>query len=319
MTKRIQIMFLTLIIAVGLSISVGVGSEFGLENVVNDVQASFENNDTKNIELHFLDVGQGDSAFVILPDGKTMLIDASTSNQGTNIVNYLKNLNITKIDYLVVTHPDNDHYGGMSQVIDNFDIGTIYMTNYTNNTTTYTKLVQKIQNKGLNITIPNVNDTVSEFADYKIIFLSPNQKYSQSNDMSLVIQIHFKYKTFLFMGDASTKVEKDILNSNPNLFADLIKIGHHGSYYSSSARFIDQVSPQFAIISSGVNNQYGHPHDLTLDTLKNYKVNIYRTDQVGHIIAVSDGNIINITTQKGNGTGISNFLTNYIIKSIKIA
>ncbi|MCL2156859.1 MAG: MBL fold metallo-hydrolase, partial [Methanobrevibacter sp.] len=123
MNKKILGIFLVLIIAVVLLISLGA-SELELENVLNNAQAIFEN-DLGIIELHFIDVGQGDSTLVILPNGKTMLIDAGTSDKGSTVVSYIKSLNVSKIDYLVMTHPDADHIGGMSKVIDNFDIGNI--------------------------------------------------------------------------------------------------------------------------------------------------------------------------------------------------
>ena len=246
------------------------------------------------IELHFLDVGQGDSTLVILPNNKTMLIDAGKKDHGTSVVNYIKNLNISKIDYLVMTHPDADHIGGMSTVIDNFDIGTIYMTDATSTTKTFEDLLLNIESKGLTITTLKANDIILESDDFNVTVLSPIKKYDDNNDMSLVIQITYVNNTFLLMGDASTKAENDILDSNPNLMADLIKIGHHGSSSSSSARFIEKVSPQFAIISSGKNNQYGHPSSKVLETLERNGVKIYRTDEVGNIIAISDGNIINI-------------------------
>ncbi|MCL2157350.1 MAG: MBL fold metallo-hydrolase, partial [Methanobrevibacter sp.] len=203
----------------------------------------------------------------------------------------------SKIDYLVMTHPDADHIGGMSKVIDNFDIGNIYMTDRISTTKTFEDLLLKIESKNLNITTLKANDTISEFNDGKVILLSPIKKYDDSNEMSLVIQIIYKNNTFLFMGDAGYKVENDILNSNANIKADLIKIGHHGSSYSSSIRFIEKVSPLFAIISVGKNNRYGHPTNQTLETLKKIGAKIYRTDESGDIIAISDGNSINITSK----------------------
>ena len=295
MNKKILGIFLVLIIAVVLLISLGA-SELELENVLNNAQAIFEN-DLGIIELHFIDVGQGDSTLVILPNGKTMLIDAGTSDKGSTVVSYIKSLNVSKIDYLVMTHPDADHIGGMSKVIDNFDIGNIYMTDRISTTKTFEDLLLKIESKNLNITTLKANDTISEFNDGKVILLSPIKKYDDSNEMSLVIQIIYKNNTFLFMGDAGYKVENDILNSNANIKADLIKIGHHGSSYSSSIRFIEKVSPLFAIISVGKNNRYGHPTNQTLETLKKIGAKIYRTDESGDIIAISDGNSINITSK----------------------
>ena len=315
MEKRIQVIFLLLITAVILSLGVGAGvlqlqndnlkenTNIGYNNAVDEIksdeiksnaQVAIDNSTSTNLELHFLDVGQGDSTLVILPDGKTMLIDAGTSKHGSTVVNYLKALKISKIDYLVMTHPDADHIGGMSKVIDNFDIGTIYMTDRISTTKTFEDLLIKIGTKDLKITTPEANDIISESDDFKAMFLSPIKKYDNNNDMSLVIHITHKNNTFLLMGDAGIRVENDLLNSNANINADLIKIGHHGSAYSSSAKFIEKVSPLFAIISSGEGNKFGHPSPVTLETLDKNGVKVYRTDELGHIVAVSDGKIIKI-------------------------
>ena len=315
MKKRIQIILLVLFIALVSSMCVGASylqlendnlndnTSVGYSNAVDEIksnevktnaQIAIDNSTSTNIELHFLDVGQGDSTLVILPNGKTMLIDAGTSEHGSTVVNYLKTLKISKIDYLVMTHPDADHIGGMSKVIDNFDIGTIYMTDKISTTKTFEDLLLKIESKDLKITTPKANDIISESDDFKLMFLSPIKNYNENNEMSLVIHIKHKNNAFLLMGDAGTKVENDLLNSNSNLNADLIKIGHHGSTYSSSVRFIEKVSPQFAVISSGKNNRYGHPSPITLETLVKNGVIIYRTDDLGHIVAVSDGNSIKI-------------------------
>lgn len=298
MKKRIQVIFLVLIISILLSVC--MTSVVSLQNVNASEQDNIGENVLSEMKLHFLDVGQGDSCLVILPNKEVMLIDAGTSDKESTVVNYIKDLNISKIDYLVMTHPDADHIGGMSSVIDNFEIGNIYMTNKTSTTKTFEDLLGKIDDNNMNITIPKANEIISEDNDFEVKLVSPIKEYDDNNDMSLVLQITHNENSFLLMGDASSEVEEDILNSNPNISADLIKIGHHGSSYSSSANFIEQVSPKFAIISSGNDNQYGHPSNMTLETLNKFSVKIYRTDQLGHIIASSDGNTINITNKKEN-------------------
>jgi beta-lactamase superfamily II metal-dependent hydrolase len=294
MKKKFILLILVIILSISI-VSSGIQVENGNLNIINtDTQDNIEKDVLNKTELHFLDVGQGDSTLVILPNGETMLIDAGKSNYGDNVVNYIKNKNISKIDHLVMTHPDADHIGGMSKVIDNFDIGKIYMTDSISTTRTFEDLLLNIDSKDLNITILKANDIISEFDDFKAILLSPVKKYDDNNEMSLVIQITYGNNTFLLMGDAGIKAENDILNSNSNIKADLIKIGHHGSSSSSGAIFIEKVSPQFAIISCGKDNQYGHPTSKTIETLNQNKVKIYRTDNLGDIIAISDGNVINI-------------------------
>lgn len=311
--KKIRAIFIVLSIAVILSIGISamglqlenfnlndttaIGNNHGSnENKLQNVSAetNVKEDVLGKIELHFLDVGQGDSTLVILPNNKTMLIDAGKREYGTSVVNYIKKLNISKIDYLVMTHPDADHIGGMSTVINNFDIGTIYMSDVTSTTKTFEDLLLNIDSKGLTISTLKANDIILESDDFNVTLLSPIKKYSDNNDMSLVIHITYMNNSFLLMGDAGTKVENDILNSNSNIIADLIKIGHHGSSYSSNTKFIEKVSPQFAIISCGKDNQYGHPSSQILEILEKNGVKVYRTDEVRNIIAISDGNSIDI-------------------------
>lgn len=304
MKNKIQLLFIVLIIALISSVCVW-GSELQLENdkiesqnvkanAQTTIQNSIGENALNKTEFHFLDVGQGDSTLIIFPNGKTMLIDAGKSNYGYTVVNYIKNLKISKIDYLVMTHPDADHIGGMTSVLDNFEIGAIYMPDKISTTKTFEDLLLKIMSKGLKITVPKSNDLISESTDFKAIVLSPTKKYDDSNEMSIVIKIIYKNNSFILMGDAGNKVENDLLYSNANIKSDLIKIGHHGSSSSSSTRFIEKVDPQFAIISCGKNNQYGHPNSKTLETLNKNGIKIYRTDELGNIIAISDGNTINV-------------------------
>ena len=318
MKKSIQSIFLVIIIALVLSIYVGASdlqlqndilieiSSIGLNkdidffellNIMVNAQAYIDKDILNRVEFHFIDVGQGDSALIILPNGKTMLIDAGVSDYGSKVVDYLKKLNISKIDYLVMTHPHVDHIGGMGKVIDNFDIGIVYMTDTISTSKTYENLLLKIEKKNLEITTLESNDIISEFDEFKAVILSPSKESDEINDMSLVMKITYKNNTFILMGDAETNEENDILNSFSNIKADLIKIGHHGSITSSSAKFIEKVAPIIAIISCGRYNPYGHPNIQTLETLKKYGVKVYRTDELGDIIAISDGNVINITYQ----------------------
>ena len=313
MKKRIQIIFLLLIIAIISLMYVGASSleiqtdnsneikaignteidKVKLDDIISYAQVNVGDDELNKIEFHFLDVGQGDSTLVILPNGKTLLIDAGGSNYGNKVVNYIKSLKISKIDYLVMTHPHADHIGGMEKVIDNFDIGTIYMTDMITTTKTFNDLLLNIERKNLKIITPKANDIISAGDDFKVLVLSPSRKYEGINEMSLVIQMIYKNNSFLLMGDSGTIVENDILNSNLDIKSDLIKIGHHGSSYSSSSRFIQSISPQFAIISFG-KNPYGHPSSKTLETLNKYRVKIYSTYEFGDIIVSSDGNSIKI-------------------------
>jgi len=292
------------IISIFLSCSIVVW-ELGLKTTNNDgisldpiktyAQSTINEDILNKTEFHFIDVGQGDSTLIILPNNKTMLIDGGKSKYGYTIVNYIKKLNIKKIDYLIMTHPDADHIGGINTIINNFDIGNIYMTDTISTTKTFEDLLLNIESKNLGFTTLKADDEIVLGDDFNVTVVSPVKKYEDTNEMSIVVKIIYKNNSFLLMGDAGDKAEQDILNSNTNITANLIKIGHHGSKYSSSSNFIQKVNPQYAIISVGKDNQYGHPSIEVLNILERFKVKIYRTDLQGDIIAISNGNTIEIT------------------------
>jgi len=194
-----------------------------------------------------------------------------------------------------MTHPDADHIGGINAVINNFKIDKIYMTNKTSTTKTFEDILLNMESKGLTFSTLKSGDKIIEGNDFTGTVLSPVKQYSDSNEMSIVIKLIYKNDSFLLMGDAGTEAEYDILSNNQNVSANLIKIGHHGSKYSSSYYFLEKVNPQYAIISAGKNNQYGHPSTEILNRLNVLNIKIYRTDLDGNIIAISNGNKINIT------------------------
>lgn len=235
------------------------------------------------LKAHFIDVGQGDSEFIEFPDGECMLIDAGGNEYGDEIVDYIQNLGYSKIDYLVATHPHADHIGGMAFVVNSFNIGTIYMPKVSTDTKTFENLLEAIQDKGLTIKSAKSGIVIKD----GVTILSPTQdSYQDLNDFSVVIRMIYGETTFLFMGDASKNVESDITE---DISTDVLKVGHHGSETASSQEFIKKVSPQIAIISAGVNNDYGHPHQVTLDTLNAAGVKIFGTYDSGTISVTSDG------------------------------
>jgi competence protein ComEC len=245
--------------------------------------------------VSFIDVGQGDSILIQSPNGKNMLIDAGGSTTQTYVYNYLKGKDIKKIDVLVATHPHADHIGGMEYIIDNFDIGLIYMPKATTSTKTYEDLLIKIKSKGLSINTAKAGVTIDLDKDITIKMIAPiGVSYDYLNDYSAVIKIIYKNNSFLFIGDAQNASEQEMLNSGADLKSDVLKVGHHGSSASTSINFLNAVSPKFAVISVGKENSYGHPAQSTLDKLNTYGVSVYRTDESGTIVITSDGQ--NLTT-----------------------
>lgn len=252
------------------------------------------------LKVHYLDVGQGDSIFLEFPNEKTMLIDASVSDASDKIINYIEALNYSKIDYLIATHPHSDHIGGMKEVVNNFDLGLIYMPKVVTTTTTYENLLQAIANKGHKIKTAKAGLNIIDEGNLKVEILAPNsESYEELNDYSVVLKVTYKDRSFIFMGDAEKLSEDEITH---NVKADVIKIGHHGSSSSTSSRFLKRVNPGFAVISVGKDNPYNHPSEIVLKRLENNNVKLYRTDINGNIIFTTDGDKIKIEVERINGS-----------------
>lgn len=268
------------------------------ENVVAQESPDINTNvvEGQDVVVKFFDVGQADSIFV-QSAGVNMLIDAGTNNMGNTVVQNLKDLGITKINYLVGTHPHEDHIGGMDDVINNFEIGTIYMPKVQTNTKTFEDVLDAISNKGLTITTPEVG-YVFEVGNTKCEVMcagtGTTEENSNLNLSSIVIRMVYGEESFLFMGDAEEKNE----SSRQWPQTTVLKVGHHGSDTSSSESFLNQVKPEISVISVGINNTYGHPKKTTLDKLNALETSIYRTDQNGTITITCDGTNCVVTTEK---------------------
>ena len=289
---KARISFLILAITAG-------GAYFYSEYEPNEsekVNSNLQAGDT--LAVNFLDVGQGDCEFIQLPDGKCMLIDAGVSDSAGKIASKISELGYEKIDYLVATHPHADHIGGMKRIVENFDIGEIYMPKASTNTKTFENLLQAISDKGLSINTAKAGKVIYESDDLKIEILAPiSDTYKDLNNYSAVIRLQYGNNVFLFTGDAEELAEGEMLNaySKSALKADVLKVGHHGSSTASSADFISAVLPKYAVIEVGEDNSYNHPHAEAVDTLNAVGAEILRTDLNGNITIISDK--VNITLQ----------------------
>ena len=262
----------------------------------NKNQNDYINTNNDLLKVHYLDVGQGDSIFVELPNNETMLIDAAESYQSENIINYLKNLNYQKIDYVIGTHPHTDHIGGLKNIINTFEIGKIYMPKVVSTTKTYESLLMAIKDKNLKINTAKAGTSIIDTDALKINILAPNNSiYTELNNYSVVTKITYGTTKFLFMGDAEKLSENEI---KENVTADVIKIGHHGSNTSSSIDFIKKVNAKYGIISVGLNNKYNLPKEETITNWENSGTKIYLTSTNGTIRASSDGTNIKIESEK---------------------
>lgn len=252
------------------------------------------------LKVHFIDVGQADSILIQTPEGKAMLIDAGNNDDGDLVVSYLKSQGVKKIDVLVGTHPHEDHIGGMDNVIYSFDIGKIYMPKAASTTRTYEDLLTAIKSKNLKVSTAKAGIAIDIDPKVKIEMLAPNSEaYDDLNNYSAVIKLTYGKTAFLFEGDAESSSEKEMLEKGYELKADVLKIGHHGSSSSTTPEFLSAVSPKYAIISVGKNNDYGHPAKATMDKLKAANIAVYRTDECGTIIAASDGANISFNCKPG--------------------
>ena len=254
-----------------------------------------------NVTIKFIDVGQGEAILIALPE-KTMLIDAGPTGSAPRIAQVLQELGRDKIDYLVATHPDEDHIGGMADVISSTQIGTIYAPNKTNNTATYRKFLTAIQNNNLQITLAEAGTIIDQTDAYKLEILWPTKdaNFPDTNDYSIIIKLTVGTKTFLFTGDAPTNA---ILNSNPG-HIDVLKLSHHGSRTGTTEVLIHKLSPTYAVLSYAVDNSYGHPMQSVLNALHKHSVEIWGTGANGTITITCDGTTIDISSEK-NGTVVA--------------
>lgn len=248
-----------------------------------------------NVTIKFIDVGQGEAILIALPE-KTMLIDAGPTGSAPKIAQVLQELGRNKIDYLIATHPDEDHIGGMADVISNTQIGTIYAPNKTNNTATYRKFLTAIQNNNLQITLAEAGTIIDQTDDYKLEILWPKKdaNFPETNDYSIIIKLTVGNKTFLFTGDAPTNA---ILNSNPG-HIDVLKLSHHGSRTGTTEVLIHKLSPTYAVLSYAVDNSYGHPMQSVLNALHKHSVEVWGTGANGTITITCDGTNIDISGEK---------------------
>ncbi len=244
-----------------------------------------------DLAVHFIDVGQADSILITMKDA-AMLIDAGNNEDSQLVVDYIKGRGITTLDYVIATHPHEDHIGGMDAVINAFEVKSIIMPRVESTTKTFEDVLEAISNKGLKVT-PPVPGTKYPLGEAEFTILAPNSEaYEDTNDYSVVIKLQYGATSFLFTGDAGFESEEEMLEKGYDLRADLLKVAHHGSRYSTSMEFLEAVQPKIAVISVGEDNDYGHPAPETIQRLRQAGAKIYRTDESGTIIATSDGKAI---------------------------
>ncbi len=271
----LQIIIFTVLLLV---ISVNY-SEKGMEEATNipDNGADFE--------VHFIDVGQGDSIFIMDNEYDiALLIDGGDRNYGTDVVNFIKSQGVNKLDYVVATHPHADHIGGLISVFESFPVENVVMPEITHTSKTYENFINSIlENEGETGVIYAKDGLYAEVGNLKAQILAPFNNTEDLNNNSVVLRLDYKENSFLFTGDIEKSVEKEILNQGYNVNVDVLKVPHHGSRTSNSEEFIAAVSPYISVIQLGKDNDYNHPHEEAMEVIEAYSELVYRNDEHGTI------------------------------------
>lgn len=284
-----------------------------LENDTEDIPestvSSFISEDA-DLEIHFIDVGQGDCS-LIMWNGTAMLIDSGEKEEAKTVLDYLKKQKVSRLDYIVVTHPHSDHMGSMSEIISSVSVGRVIAPRVSDEMTptskTYESFLQSLRDKALKLTaarpgtvytFENSGEDGKKPPEFEI--LAPLDDYSDLNNYSVVLKLTYGSTAYLFTGDAEKKAEKDILKSGADVDADVLKVGHHGSSSSTGENFLEEVSPEICIIQCGAGNTYGHPHKDTVEAIEEAGAEWYSTDRDGTIVVYSDGERIYLQTEHDN-------------------
>ena len=252
-----------------------------------------KNTSVNQVEIHFINTGNSDS--ILIKDGnKAALIDGGENDDENRVVSYLRSQNVDELKYVIATHPDADHIGGLDAVVNEIKVDNVYVSNGDANTKTYADFITAMANKGLSASVPLLHSKFKlDKSEFEVLSVA-NQ--NDPNNNSIVLEYRNGKDKMLFMGDAGREIENSLDVSD----VDLIKIGHHGSSNSSDPSFISSINPKYAVITCGENNRYNHPDKETMDILKNDNIKVYRTDECGDIVFISTGNGLKTSSEEGD-------------------
>ncbi len=280
--------------------------EYGGGEIPDAAVSSFIDKDAR-LQIHFIDVGQGDCS-LIMYDDRAMLIDCGEFEEAETVISYLRAQGVKKLDYVVATHPHSDHMGAMSEIISGFDVEKVIAPKVSEELTptskVYKNFLMALKKKGMKLTAakPETRYSLGEANEEGEVppefeILAPLKNYDDLNNYSVVLRLTYGSTSYLFTGDAEKTAQNDILEAGENVDSDVLKVGHHGSSTSTGEKFLEAVSPDICIIQCGEGNKYGHPHAETVDEIEEYGAKWYSNDRNGNIVLYSDGEKILVRTE----------------------
>lgn len=286
---RVQLLTTAILLVLGV-LSAFFGEDFLLENFLEPSEEA-----EGLIKINYLDIGQGDATYINIGNFD-ILIDAGSKSEKEKLIEQLEELNIDDFEMVIATHPHEDHIGGMEAIFERYNVKEFYMPKVTHTSKVFEDMINAVANEGIKVKI------IKEGMDFDLgngayieVYSPIYESYSNLNDYSPVMKLTFGENAFMFTGDAEIPVELEVVKKNGSyLKADVLKFGHHGSSTSSAEEFIQAVNPKYGVISSGVNNMYGHPHREVLALIDEYDIETYRTDIDGQITLISDGKTITV-------------------------
>ena len=257
------------------------------------------------ISVHYINVEQGDCELIVAGDTR-VLIDTGEAIFSNRVINYISSLGIRRLDYVIASHPHEDHIGGMADVLEKFTVGKVIMPEIPDSilpmTRNFERMIDVISRKKIDAEYSRTGTIIPLGNGAELQILAPvHDDYSDLNNFSIVCRLVHGENSFLFTGDIERAAENDILNSGEYIRSDVLKVGHHGSTSSSTADFIEAVSPKYAVICVGKDNSYGHPKQAVIDRLTKYGAVILTTMESGNIVFVSDGEKYSIYSDNGEG------------------
>lgn len=304
--KRLPVLILAIIVILGntfLHSNMGrtLVNQFKTKFQIHDLSQTSKNEEevipaTGEMKVTFIDVGQGD-ATLVQTSTSSLLMDTGKPAAKEELINALSNAGVSTIDYLILTHPDADHVGNGDTIVETYDVKNVIYPDIEKDTKCWEITKTAIEERNINTIHPTVGESY-QLGDASFTILCPARIKEDANNSSVGIKLTHGNNSFVMCGDAEEEEEWEMVTGSINLEADVLKCGHHGSSTATCDKFLEAVNPTYAVISSGAGNSYGHPHAEVIAKLQDDDVQIYRTDQLGTITAISDGTTIQWKSEK---------------------